>query len=1203
MSAQAKISSAALEKALAIAGVGCWVWQPNQENGQRLQVSDDFHLLLGCSSEMLPNSEEAWLARAHPDDQESLSHLFTNITNIDCWDCGNTTLRLRNESGAWSWFDVKARRQSDQIDSNVIITFNDITQQKQTEAALRDSQLRYRALYSTAPLAFILWNRQGQITEWNRRAESMFGWQSQEVIGKPVHHLLLPAEQLDTFRAAIKQLTHGSSNADFTGPALGKDGLLLHCTWYNVALRSPQGGLIGILSLVLDITEEMLAQQRLQKSEKIYRTLVETSPDAILLLTLEGRLTMANQQAQRLFGLDELDDINATNIRDLLPATGEDAAARNFLDHPDEFSGFIANRDLRMCDVDGCAFDVSSAFTTIIDSHGQPNGIVFFARDVTEKLQAARELDEHRRNLEQLVQDRTRELEFAHDSLSKIIDGSPVPTFVLNANHEITHWNKACESVIGTSATQMIGSKNQWKGFYDSPRPVMADLVMTGEMQQIEQLYQSKYRRSQLVPDAFEAEDYFPLFKRWLFFTATPLRNPQGKIIGAIETLQDISERKKAEIALFDAKSIAELAAKSKAEFLANMSHEIGTPMNAVIGLGHLLLKTDLSRKQHDYVSRIQGAGEILLRLINDVLDFSKIEAGRMQLEATDFSLDSVLTNVATVVLTRAQEKGLELHYVVEPDVPAHLIGDPLRLTQILVNLLGNAIKFTAKGTVTAFFRKANSESGEFILEVDVQDTGIGMTLEQQSMLFQAFTQADTSITRNYGGTGLGLTISKRLVELMHGKIWVTSQANIGSTFSFQVQLGTLDNAAEAAENQEQLKTRRALVVDDNPLARTVLMRLLEKFGCQTQAADSGDTALDLLQNPAAAPFDYITIDLNMPGMDGLTLASNIREALPISPKLVLVTAADTHAMEESGQLHQFDSVLNKPITAAQIRELLTGTPALGKPLLSKAPAALQGLRILLAEDIPTNQLIATEMLQAFGITVDVVDNGRLAVEAIAQHSNRFDLILMDMQMPEMDGLEATRRIRSQFPGLQLPIIAMTAHALDEERARCMAAGMNDFITKPVDPAILEATLLRWKPTIAPVPEPSPSRPEAMPATTSPDPFPNLPGIDIENGMRRMMNKRSLYERVLRDFNKRFAGEAALIRAALHANDLPTAERHAHSTKGLSGSIGALDLQAASLNLEAAIRAGNGYPESALATYENALKIVIDGITQAFPEN
>jgi len=385
--------------------------------------------------------------------------------------------------------------------------------------------------------------------------------------------------------------------------------------------------------------------------------------------------------------------------------------------------------------------------------------------------------------------------------------------------------------------------------------------------------------------------------------------------------------------------------------------------------------------------------------------------------------------------------------------------------------------------------------------------------------------------------------------------------------------------------------------VDDNPLARTVLRRLLEKYGCATDEAASAEEALALLAEPDRH-FDYVTIDLYMPGMDGLELAAAIRRQMREVPRLVLVTAADITPMDDAGQLRNFHFALNKPITAAQIRELLTGTPARNAIDQASQTQALAGLRILLAEDVPTNQLIATEMLSSFGAKIETADNGQLVLEAFAARSHEFDLILMDVQMPEMDGLQATREIRRLSQGKDVPIIAMTAHALDEEKARCLAAGMNDFITKPIDPAILVGSLLRWKPKTTPKPE---EKAMTAPENNAPAGMPDLPGIDTAAGLRRMMNKISLYERVLKDFHKRFAGEAALIRAALAANDRPTAERHAHSTKGLSGSIGATALQAASLALEEALRAGEEYPAAALDNYEAELNTVLNGIAGHYP--
>jgi len=787
---------------------------------------------------------------------------------------------------------------------------------------------------------------------------------------------------------------------------------------------------------------------------------------------------------------------------------------------------------------------------------------------------------------------RPAELEDAHDTLAKIIDSSPVPAFVIDADHVVTHWNRACEQIIGVPAADILGTRNQWRAFYPAQRPIMADLVITGEMSLIQKLYSNKYRKSLLIEGAFEAEDYFPAFDRWLFFTAAPLRDRHGRIIGAIETLQDISERKLAEIALTDAKRAAEAAANAKTEFLANMSHEIRTPMNAVIGLAHLLLKTELTDKQRDFISRIHGAGQMLLGLVNDILDFSKIDAGRMQLEETEFALDSVLDNVTSVLLHRAQEKGLELQYVVDPDVPPNLNGDPLRLGQILINLIGNAIKFTAKGSITVFVRRLPDDKGQAHLEIDVQDTGIGMSPAQQQSLFNAFSQADTSITRKFGGTGLGLTISKRLAQLMKGDIWVRSQPNLGSTFTFSIKLALGRNNAPTPN----LVRRRALVVDDSPLARSILIALLEKQGYTALPAESGEQALAMLGDTRTARFEFVTIDLNMPGMDGLELADAILNQITPAPKLVMVTATDTATLAGETRLRCFDAVLNKPVTAAQISKLVNqGAPAAANP--PSKPAPLAGLRVLLVEDMPTNQLIASEILESFGITVDLADNGVQALSKLLEESNSYDIVLMDIQMPEMDGLEATRRLRASGRLASLPIIAMTAHAMDSERQRCLDIGMSDFVTKPIDPDGLRDILIRWRPTQATLAQAK--KLESAPMSSA-DGLPDLPGIDKADGLRRMMNKPALYEKVLRDFHARFMAEPEAIRNAMQAGDFATAERRAHSTKGLAGTIGAQGLQNASKELELALRQGEALPDGIFQRFESELNAVIASIAHGF---
>ena len=1182
--------------ALAVAGIGCWEWVPALD---QVRYSTKLAELLGDFPASLPATRDSWLERIHREDQEAFLRLLKDSsTHAESRAEGEHQFRIRDGYGGWQWFAVHARWFDELPHPWLLLTLRAVTEHKQIEAALRDSQLRYRALYSTSPLAFILWDRHGFISEWNQRAEALFGWQAQEVIGKKIHHLLLKPEAHPRFQDIIQSLIRNQGNGQFESACLTKSGPTVHCSWNNVALRSAQGTLIGTMSLLLDVTAEKQNQEQLQKSEKNYRTLIQTSPDAIFLLRLDGHISMANQQAQALFGLDEMLELHGANIRDFLAEEEKDDILGDLLDCPEEISGLIINRNWTVMRADGSLFEAEAAFTTVIDSGGKPTGVVLFLRDITEKRHAEEELERHRLNLQELVLERTQELEFAHDTLTQIISGSPVPTFVLDADNTITHWNTACETVIGMSAEEMIGTRDQWRAFYDEQRPVMADLVMSGDVDMVTSLYGNRYRRSKMVAGAFEAEGYFPRFNRWLFFTAAPLRDKAGRIVGAIETLQDITERKQAEMALLDAKQIAESAANAKAEFLANMSHEIRTPMNAVIGLAHLLLQTDMQPRQRNYVGQIHSAGKMLLGLINDILDFSKIEAGRMHLESTPFALDEVLDNLATVVIHRAQEKSLELQYVVEPDVPAQLVGDPLRLTQVLINLVGNAIKFTAHGTVTLFIRQIDGDPAHPSLEFRVQDTGIGMSSEQQEKLFQAFSQADTSITRKYGGTGLGLTISKRLVEMMGGSIEVSSLPGVGSTFSFRIGFNSAASISATTPN----RGLRVLVVDDNPLACTINRRLLEKQGCEVITAASGSEALAILEHDRAG-FGCISLDFAMPNMTGLETARQLREKGLSNAPLVMLTAADMHTLPDQHDLTLFHSILNKPVTAAQIGKLIDSLSQAPKeathPLVS-VPSPISGLRVLVVEDIPTNQLIAREILESLGVIVDVAGNGVIAVDKISVQGNTYDVVLMDLQMPEMDGLEATRRLRSESRFASLPILAMTAHALDEEQARCRAAGMNDFLTKPIDPAALQDMLQRWKSKPAePLSAPSASSPPNLALSHQ---LPPLPGINAVEGMRRMMNKQKLYEKILKDFHQRFQHEAELIRVALDTGDRESARRRAHSTKGLAGSIGAERLQQTAMFLENAIGPDRDLEEEncRLIDFAEALGVVIDGLATAF---
>ena len=518
----------------------------------------------------------------------------------------------------------------------------------------------------------------------------------------------------------------------------------------------------------------------------------------------------------------------------------------------------------------------------------------------------------------------------------------------------------------------------------------------------------------------------------------------------------------------------AEEATAMKSMFLANMSHEIRTPMNAVIGMAYLALKTPLSEKQRDYVNKIHNAGTSLLGVINDILDFSKIEAGKLDIETVDFRLDDVIASVTSITAQKAQDKGLEFLAEVASSVPQNLMGDPLRLGQVIANLINNAIKFTEHGEVYLKVELQEQVGERARLRFSVKDTGIGMTPEQAARLFQPFSQADTSTTRKHGGTGLGLTICRRLVELMGGEIWLESEPGVGSTFLFTVSVGVASGPARERIVPEQLRTVSALVVDDNAAARDILVHALDGFCARVDAVSSGEEAIAAVkQHDSGQPYDVIFMDWRMPGLDGIEAARLIKQdpELKTHPAVVLVTAFGREEVREEAERVQMDGFLLKPVTTSMLVDTLVGLFAgTGQDRTALAPAVdrhadrLRGVRILLAEDNEINQQIAVELLEGVGATVEVANDGVEAVRKMLEQPAppNVDVVLMDLQMPEMDGYQATRKIRSDPRFASFPIIAMTAHATIEERQKCLEAGMNGHVSKPIDPSALFETLERF---------------------------------------------------------------------------------------------------------------------------------------------
>jgi PAS domain S-box-containing protein len=792
--------------------------------------------------------------------------------------------------------------------------------------------------------------------------------------------------------------------------------------------------------------------------------------------------------------------------------------------------------------------------------------------------------------------------------LTDIIDFLPDPTLVIDVDGHVIAWNRAMEEMTGITAEEMLGKGDHAYGvpFYGERRAILIDLVLLPR-EELERKYAHIERKGSVLV----GETYVPHLKgggRYLYATASALHDSKGDVVGAIETIRDITRRKAAEEELQRAKEAAVAATQAKSDFLANMSHEIRTPMNAVIGMAHLALQTDLTPKQEDYLRKIQRSAHSLLGIISDILDFSKIEADKLRMESVDFSLEEVLDNVSTVVGVKAHEKELEFLVSTSQDVPMTMVGDPMRLGQVLINLSNNAVKFTEKGEVVVSTRVEKKGDKEVFLRFSIRDTGVGLTAEQKGKLFQAFTQADSSTTRKYGGTGLGLTIAKRLVEMMGGEIWVESEPGKGSEFLFTAKFG-LARKMERRRMAPALDLRgmRVLVVEDNASSREILQTLLENMTFAVSAVASAEEGIAELEKEARRrPYRLVVMDWKMPGMDGIKACEVIKSHPRIrhKPKMIIVTAYGREEVMQRSAKVGVDGFLLKPVSQSVLfdsimtafekevseRERPTRARAGAKENLGK----IRGARVLLAEDNEINQQVAQEMLERAGLLVSIANNGEEAVHRV--RAEIYDAVLMDLQMPVMGGFEATQEIRKDGRFKDLPIIAMTAHAMAGDREKSLAAGMNDHVTKPIEPDELFSALVRWiKPGARDVPEDK-REPEVF-AEEGVDILPSqLPGIDISSGLSRVGGNKQLYVKLLCKLRSGHQNAAQEIRAAFQSGDLEMAGRLAHTVKGVSGNLGAENLYRAAAELEKAVKDGRGDIDHPLAELSAHLKVVMDGI-------
>ena len=904
---------------------------------------------------------------------------------------------------------------------------------------------------------------------------------------------------------------------------------------------------------------------------------VEQSPNAIVVTDLAARIEYVNEAFVRKTGyrLDEVMGQNARILQSGKTPKATYASLWSTLRRGDVWNGEFHNRTR-----DGKELLEAAIIVPLIQDNGRVSHYVAIKEDITEKKRMGDELARHREHLEELVIERTEALARKEDELRLLLESTSEGIFGFDADSRITFANTASVRLLGYDrAEELVGQPSHATLHHShadgSPYPE----------------HECTMQRAMLTQSAVhcDTEVFWCKDGRSLpvAYAAAPLVR-QGAVVGAVVAFQDITERKRVEAALLEAKAAAEAATRSKSEFLANMSHEIRTPMNAIIGMSYLALQTDLNAKQRNYIEKINRSGANLLGIINDILDFSKIEAGKMRMEVTDFHLEDVMDNLGNLIGMKTQEKGLELLFYTAPDVPNALVGDPLRLGQVLINLGNNAVKFTEHGEVVVGIEKVADHPDGVELHFWVRDTGIGMTPEQCAKMFQSFSQADASTTRRYGGSGLGLAISKNLVEMMGGRIWVDSVAGEGSTFHFHAHFGLQDDPQIGRMfSADELRGLRLLVVDDNASARDILCGMANSFGLEASAADSGAAALRMVTDAdqRGQAYELVLLDWRMPVMDGIATLQALKQAtLRQPPKFIMLTAHGREEAEASALDHglALPTVLTKPVTPSTLLEAIGEVLGTGTPVITRQEvradehldtvAKLRGARLLLVEDNEMNQELAIELLEKAGVTVVLAQHGQQALDILATDS-AFDGVLMDCQMPVMDGYTATRLIRAQERFKGLPIIAMTANAMAGDKDKVLEVGMSDHIAKPLNVGVMFATLARWVHPQAPgrvqasPPAPTDTRtPEAARALDAIE----LPGIDKRAGLATAGGDPALYRRMLLKFRSSQADFGDRFVQALADTDGKAAQRCAHTLRGTAGTVGARQLQEVAARLELA---------------------------------
>ncbi|RZI44474.1 PAS domain S-box protein [Herbaspirillum sp. HC18] len=1098
--------------------------------------------------------------------------------------------RVVRREGQVAWVETSAVRIDWEGQPALLAFLSDQSERRRQQEALIKSEEHHRQVVDNATEG-ILVLQDSRIVFANKRASLMAGHSHEQLIGQTIGTDVHPDDRNMILERYARRMRGEDVDEHAVFRLINRhSGSTM---WAEVAtVTIDWEGRSAALAFITDITERKALEDRLKQTLAERETILENSIVGMVFLNSSGRVNWANRAMFQIFGIGEIDPAGMS-LESFYPSreeylkTGAAVAAA-----VGRGASYEIERQMRRSD--------GSLFWAYLSGRAvNPNdlsrGTVWVAMDITKRREleiALNKSEEHHRH---------------------VIDNVTECILVVQEGH-IVFANPRLMQLTGFAQEELFRQP-----FVAPIHPDDRSLVIDHHMRRLRGEEVEQYYHFRIVNAQTGNVIWVQLSAVMIEWEGRPatlsfmtdvterkrledsLKHSMAERI-RLETLQIQAELKEAELA----RRHAEDTTRAKSMFLANMSHEIRTPMNAIIGMAHLALRTELDPKQRDYIEKIRSAGISLLGVINDILDFSKIEAGKLDMEYVNFNLDDVLNNVATVTGARAHEKRLEYLFQFPLDIPRSLVGDPLRLGQVLINLINNAIKFTDRGEIFVACRTLDLGEDRVQLQFVVRDTGIGMSPEQTSKLFRAFSQADESTTRRYGGTGLGLSISKRLVELMGGTIWLESEVGTGTTIRFTAWFGLAETQKPRNAAPDAINGMRVLVVDDNASARTVLADSLAALPVQVDLAAAAGEALDMIHDAdGMRPYGVVFTDLDMPGMDGVDLIAAVKsdDTLNAPPRMVLLSS---HGREEARyriERAKADSFLMKPVNASMLVDALVELflPRTGD---AEAPAPDRTLRfrdltVLLVEDNEINQQIAMEMLQAAGVRVEIAGNGRIALDKLMiAGPERYGLVFMDVQMPEMDGHEATRRIRSDARFDGMPILAMTAHAMVEERERCFAAGMNDHLAKPINPAELYGAIARWCPQYvvrdAPI--------DAAHVENQVEPDLIIEGIDVQDGLARALGNREFYLQMLQRFRDGQRDTAANIREALSANT-ELAERLAHSLKGVAGLLGATDVYRLSDRLEDGIRK-SAHKDALLPLLDEldrtlaAVHAAIDGVVQ-----